>query len=83
MRPPWSIVLASLVSGFRSHLSRIFSGVRVLPSAGSFYHSGECDSGVPLGESIGGLGSANETSGSKRSSCWMAGCGIVLFRPSF
>ena len=26
MRPPWSIVLASLVSGFRSHLSRFFSG---------------------------------------------------------
>ena len=24
MRPPWSIVLASLVSGFRSHLSRFF-----------------------------------------------------------
>ena len=24
MRPPWSIVLASLVSGFRSHLSRLF-----------------------------------------------------------
>ena len=26
MRPPWSIVLANLVSGFRSHLSRFLSG---------------------------------------------------------
>ena len=61
----------------------IFLVVRVVSSSGSFYHSGECDTGVSLGVSIGGLGSPNDTSGSKRSSCGMTDGGIVLVRPMF
>ena len=56
MRPPWSIVLASLVSGFRSHLSRFLSGCtrcvffqEVFITLGSviLVCRWECRSGVP------------------------------------
>ena len=83
-RPPWSILFWPAWSlGFVPICPGSVLVVRVVSSSGSFYHSGECDSGVSLGVSIGGLGSPNDTSGSKRSSCWMTGGGIVLVRPSF